>query len=66
MENREIKQFKKQLREAVANYMSSEGCSCCQNVSMHKEHTESLAKLLGVPMYTDKSGYNFSKYRTKL
>ena len=27
----DVREFKKKVREAVANYMSSEGCSCCQD-----------------------------------
>ena len=59
----ELKEFKKQMRQAVANYMQSEGCSCCRNIEDHKQHTEDLAKLLRVPKYSDGSGYDFSKYR---
>ncbi len=58
-------ELKKQLREAVANYMSSEGCSCCRDVDGHKQHEEKLAKLLGVKKYSDGSGYDFSKHKTK-
>ena len=61
----ELSQLRKLLREAVANYMSSEGCSCCQNIEAHKAHTEALAKLLKVPKYSDGSGYDFSKFKTK-
>lgn len=50
------------IREAVANYMRSEGCGCCEDREAHKEHTKVLAELLGVEMYEDKSGYNFGKY----
>ena len=52
-----------EVRRAVANYMRSEGCSCCQNYDAHKEHTEILGKLLKVKPYKDGSGYDFSKYR---
>jgi len=55
----------KQLRAAVADYMSSEGCSCCRDVDAHEEHAKRLAKLLKVPQYDDGSGYNFPKFRTK-
>jgi len=51
------------LRTAVANYMWSEGCSCCRNIDDHKEHAEVLAKLLKVPKYSDGSGYDFSRFR---
>ena len=53
-----------EIREAVANYMNSEGCSCCRG-SSHVEHQEAIAKLLSVPQYKDKSGYNFTPYETK-
>lgn len=62
--NRLVK-LKKELRQAVADYMRSEGCSCCQNIDDHKDHTERLANLLGVKKYSDGSGYNFAKYRSK-
>jgi len=53
------------IRRAVADYMVSEGCSCCENTEAHRKHAEALAKLLKVPMYKDKSGYNFYKFQTK-
>lgn len=59
----ELKELKKQLRNAIADYMYSEGCSCCQG-NDHEEHKKRLAKLLNVPMYSDKSGYNFDKFKT--
>lgn len=55
----------KEIRQAIADYMSSEGCSCCEDVDAHILHTKRLAKLLMVPMYKDKSGYDFSKFRSK-
>ena len=63
--NKELSQFKKQMRQAVANYMLSEGCSCCTNEDAHEKNTETLAKLLNVKKYPDGSGYDFSKHRTK-
>lgn len=59
-----LTQQRKEIREAVANYMFSEGCSCCEG-SDHDEHKTILGKLLRVPMYKDKSGYDFSKFRSK-
>lgn len=50
------------IRIAVANYMGSEGCSCCQG-SDHDDHKEALAKLLNVPKYPDGSGYDFRRFR---
>lgn len=55
----------KALRTAVADYMRSEGCSCCCNIERHNENAARLAKLLKVPMYKDKSGYDFSKFESK-
>lgn len=52
------------IRRAVADYMSSEGCTCCQNVEAHEKHEAILAKLLHVPKYDDGSGYNFGRFRT--
>lgn len=53
----------KQIREAVADYMYTEGCSCCQDIDGHAEDNERLAKLLNIPKYEDGSGYDFSKYK---
>jgi len=52
------------VRQAVANYMRSEGCGCCADYDVHKEHKAVLAKLLGVPPYDDDSGYDFSQFQT--
>lgn len=53
-----------EIRKAVADYMRSEGCTCCQDYDAHKEHAARLGKLLRVPKYKDGSGYDFSKYQT--
>jgi len=55
----------KDLRIAVANYMGSEGCDCCRGEN-HGIHKEILAKLLKVPRYKDRSGYNFAKFRREI
>lgn len=60
----EVAKLKKQLRTAVANYIASEGCNCCRGDS-HEEHLEVIAKILNVKKYADKSGYDFSKYKTQ-
>ena len=52
------------IRRAVADYMQTEGCSCCQDYEGHQEHRATLGKLLKVAKYTDRSGYDFSRYRT--
>ena len=51
-----------EIREAVANYMRSEGCSCCQDIKGHRQHKKRLAELLNVSMYDDGSGYDFYRY----
>jgi len=61
----QYKLLKKALRTAVADYMRSEGCSCCEGPD-HKEHKEVIAKLLSVQKYSDGSGYDFSKYESKV
>jgi methionine aminopeptidase len=53
------------IRRAVADYMRSEGCGCCQNVEAHKKHEAALAGLLEVPSYRDGSGYDFARFRSK-
>lgn len=60
----EAAKLRKALRTAVADYMRSEGCSCCQGDS-HEDDLERIAKLLNVPKYPDGSGYDFSRYRSK-
>ena len=40
------------LRQAVADYRRSEGCSCCE-ADDHQEHWEALIKLLNAPQHGD-------------
>jgi len=54
----------KEIRTAVADYMYSEGCSCCRGLE-HDANAARLGKLLKVPPYPDGSGHDFSKFRTK-
>lgn len=51
------------LRTAVADYIHSEGCSCCRG-NDHDEHKAVIAGLLGVAPYSDNSGFDFAPYRT--
>ncbi len=53
------------IRQALADYIQSEGCSCCQDKDRHGEAAEALAALLSVPMYKDRSGYDFGKFQSK-
>ena len=55
----------KRIRQAIAYYMQTEGCSCCQDVDGHKRAKKVLAMLLNVPKYKDGSGYDFGKFRIK-
>jgi len=67
MENRkniELNKFKIAVRQALADYISSEGCSCCQNIDKHNEAQAKLAELLNVPPYGDESGYDFVRFKT--
>jgi hypothetical protein len=57
----------KQIRQVLADYMWSEGCvGCCGNSEKHTEAEKKLAKLLKIPAYKDKSGYEFLKFKTKV
>ncbi len=53
------------IRRAIANYMRSEGCSCCQDYDNHEKYKARIGKLLNVPKYSDDSGYDFSQFRSK-
>ena len=61
----DARKLRAELRTAIANYMSSEGCSCCRDDDKHDEHEEVIAKLLNVKKYEDGSGYYFSRYESK-
>lgn len=54
-----------QIREAVANYMRTEGCSCCGDYNQHDLDRQALGKLLRVKPYEDGSGFDFSRYLSK-
>jgi hypothetical protein len=53
-----------EIRRAVADYMWSEGCSCCRDSDAHERHEKRLAELLGVPPYDDGSGFDFRPFST--
>lgn len=55
----------KEIRRAIADYMQSEGCSCCGDYDSHIKHKAALGKLLRVRKYSDGSGHDFSLYRTE-
>lgn len=52
------------VRQALADYMYSEGCGCCRNHEAHDKAKARLAQLLGAPEFDDKSGYDFSGFRS--
>ncbi len=52
------------LRQAIADYMRSEGCDCCGDRDAHIRHKARLATLLKVPKYADGSGYDFGRFCT--
>ncbi len=53
------------IRQAVADYMASEGCGCCERAE-HSEQVDIIAKILDVPRYGDGSGWDFSRFETEL
>lgn len=55
---------REEIRRMIADYMSSEGCSCCRDIDAHQRHAEALAKALDVKKYDDNSGYDFCSYRS--
>ncbi len=58
------KDFIAQLRTAIADYKYAEGCSCCRSIEKHAEAESRIAFLLGVPEYSDGSGYDFKQFRS--
>jgi hypothetical protein len=53
------------VRKAVADYMRNIGCSCCENTKKKEAAEKRIARLLNVPMYDDKSGYDFNRFQTE-
>ena len=58
-------QFIAEVRQAIADYMWSEGCSCCRDSEAHSQHQKRLAELLGVAPYSDGSGFDFAPFRSQ-
>jgi hypothetical protein len=54
-----------EIRTMIADYMRSEGCACCRDTEAHEKHAAALGKLLKVQKYSDSSGYDFARYRSK-
>ena len=51
------------LRTAVADYMRSEGCSCCQDREAHKKHRARLGELLNVG--SEDGWHDFTPFRSE-
>ena len=54
-----------QIRTAFADYVRSEGCSCCRDGDAHEEAMYRMAKLLDIPPYSDGSGYDTYQFTTE-
>jgi len=63
--NMTVEEFKKVIRELIANYMRSEGCTCCQDLEEHADVKRRLGELLNCGKYNDEDEYNFYQYATK-
>ena len=57
------KQERDDLRNAIADYMWSEGCGCCRNHEKHEENRKRLAALLQIVPDTG-GDFSFFQYRT--
>ena len=64
-ENYYLEEFKKEVRELIANYMRSEGCSCCQDWEGHAKNKKRLGELLDCGKYDGEDEYDFYQYQTK-
>ena len=53
----------KEIRQAVADYIRSEGCSCCEGHS-HGTDQRKLGKLLGAKKYKDGLDYDFQPFES--
>ncbi len=53
------------VRNLIADYIASEGCPYCEYPDRRAVAEEALAKLLGVPKYSDGSGFDFGKFKSK-
>jgi hypothetical protein len=51
------------IRTAVADYMKTEGCGCCQDET-HRVNTNRLGKLLEAPLYPNGEDYDFTSFRS--
>lgn len=54
-----------EIRTAVADYIATEGCGCCQEREGHNQAMKRLGKLLKMKKYADGSGFDYSRYKSK-
>lgn len=54
----------REVREALKDYVESEGCGCCSNYGKHEEAANKLGELLGFDKYLDDSGYDLTTLPT--
>jgi hypothetical protein len=64
MKTRKLSKFA-QIRQAVADYMATEGCSCCGDYEQHAIDKIKLGRILRAQRYSDGSGYSFRPFETK-
>ena len=64
MTPREVTEFKRALRHAVADYIAAAGCGCCGDRDDRDAAEAKIAKLLNVPRHDDNSGFDFRRYQT--
>lgn len=62
---RDLKKQLEEVRTAVADYISTEGCTCCQDYEGHKQAMNRLGEALNLPKYPDGSGYDIYQFRSK-
>ncbi|MCK9273349.1 hypothetical protein M0P65_07475, partial [Candidatus Gracilibacteria bacterium] len=53
------------IRQAFADYVATEGCSCCRDIDGHEKALKQIATLLKMKKYKDGSGYDYSRYKSK-
>ena len=58
----ETEKLIKKFRQLFAEYRQSEGCSCCENIDVHKRVEKKIANLLKPEPYSDGSGWDWKKY----
>jgi hypothetical protein len=64
-ESSETEALISEIRTAFADYLASEGCSCCQDKPKHDIALDKIGKLLQMQKYEDGSGYDYGKYQSK-